>query len=34
VGAAAPDQSPIFSGAEQEYLLRVIEAAVQVRDLS
>jgi hypothetical protein len=34
VGAAAPDQLLILSGAEQEYLLRVIEAAVQVRDLS
>jgi transcriptional regulator EpsA len=34
VGAAAPDQLLILSGAEQEYLLRVIEAAAQVRDLS
>jgi hypothetical protein len=34
VGAAAPDQLPILSGAEQESLLRVIEAAAQVRDLS
>jgi hypothetical protein len=34
VGAAAPDQLLILSGAEQEYLLRVIEAAVQVRGLS
>lgn len=33
MGAAAPDQLVILSGAEQEYLLRVIEAAVQVRDL-
>jgi transcriptional regulator EpsA len=34
VAAAAPDQSLILSGADQECLLRVIEAAVQVRDLS
>jgi transcriptional regulator EpsA len=34
VGAAAPDQLLILSGADQECLLRVIEAAVQVRDLS
>jgi transcriptional regulator EpsA len=33
VGAAAPDQLVILSDAEQEYLLRVIETAVQVRDL-
>jgi hypothetical protein len=33
VGAAAPDALPILSSAEQEDLLRVIEAAVQVRDL-
>lgn len=33
MGAAAPDQLVVLSGAEQEYLLRVIEAAVQVRDL-
>jgi len=30
---AAPSQLVLLSGAEQEYLLRVIEAAVQVRDL-
>jgi transcriptional regulator EpsA len=34
VGAAAPDQLLILNGADQECLLRVIEAAVQVRDLS
>jgi len=34
VGAAAPDQPVVLSGAEQEYLLRVIEGAVQLRDLS
>lgn len=33
MGAAAPEQSPILGGAEQEDLLRVIEAAVRVRDL-
>jgi transcriptional regulator EpsA len=33
VRATAPDQLVVPSGAEQEYLLRVIEAAVQVRDL-
>ena len=33
MGAAAPDQSPILGDAEQEDLLRVIETAVQVRDL-
>lgn len=34
MGAAAPDQLLILSGAEQEYLLRVIEAAVKGSDLS
>jgi transcriptional regulator EpsA len=33
VGATAPDQLVVLSGAEQEYLLCVIEAAVRVRDL-
>jgi hypothetical protein len=34
VGAAAPDQLLILGGAEQESLLHVIEAAVQVGDLN
>lgn len=33
MGAVAPDQLLTLSGVEQEYLLRVIEAAAQVRDL-
>jgi hypothetical protein len=34
VEAAAPDPSLTLSGAEREYVLRVMEAAVQLRDLS